>query len=255
MCKIFKVVKQNKEWFVDWFDSPYYHILYGNRDYQEAEFFLNNLINRFKPNEASQIIDLACGKGRHSIYLNSKGYQVTGVDLSAQSIAQAKLNENENLRFEVRDLRHLDLPQSFDFALNLFTSFAYFDNFETDLLVLNQIKSVLKPDAYLLIDFFNAKKVIQQLVYEESITRNNIQFLCKRKVMDGKIVKDISFSDKGIDYNFQEKVQALLLADFESLLLKANFKLIDVFGAYDLSAFDENTSDRLILIAQNSNVR
>lgn len=251
LCKFLQVTNNKKEWFAEWFDSPYYHILYGNRDYQEAEFFLTNLINRFKPNENSRIIDLACGKGRHSIYLNSKGFHVTGVDLSCQSIAQAKLSENATLTFEVRDLRDLNLSGKFDIALNLFTSFAYFDNLETDLLVLNQIKSILTPEGYLLIDFFNAKKVIDNLVCEESIEKNGILFQCKRSVIDGNIVKDIHFTDQGINYQYQEKVQALTFADFEFLLAKVGFNLLDVFGAYDLSAFNEIDSDRLIIIAQN----
>jgi SAM-dependent methyltransferase len=255
LCKILQVTNNKKEWFAEWFDSPYYHILYGNRDYQEAEFFLTNLINRFKPNEDSSIIDLACGKGRHSIYLNSKGFQVTGVDLSSQSIAEAKLSQNDSLKFEVRDLRNLNLPEEFDIALNLFTSFAYFDNLETDLLVLNQIKSILKPEGFLLIDFFNAKKVIDNLVCEESIERNGILFHCKRSVVEGNIVKDIQFTDQGIHYQYQEKVQALTLADFEFLLAKVGFNLLDVFGAYDLSAFNQEASDRLIIIAQNTHAR
>ncbi|MBP7511855.1 MAG: class I SAM-dependent methyltransferase [Bacteroidia bacterium] len=246
---------KKKEWFADWFDSPYYHILYGNRDFQEAEFFLNNLINRFRPNENAKIIDLACGKGRHSIYLNSKGFNVTGVDLSCQSIAQAKLSENDSLKFEVRDLRNLNLQEKFDIALNLFTSFAYFDNLETDLLVLNQIKSILKSDGYLLIDFFNAKKVIENLVCEESIERNGVLFHCKRSVVDGKIIKDIQFLDQGVSYHYQEKVQALTLKDFEFLLGKIGFNLLDVFGAYDLSPFNEVASDRLVIIAQNTHAR
>ncbi|NQX98132.1 MAG: hypothetical protein HRT73_09675, partial [Flavobacteriales bacterium] len=40
---------ENSEWFEDWFDSPYYHILYKNRDDKEAKDFISNLINYLKP--------------------------------------------------------------------------------------------------------------------------------------------------------------------------------------------------------------
>jgi SAM-dependent methyltransferase len=239
-----------KEWFEDWFDSPYYHILYGYRDMKEAEFFLGNLINRFDPKENSTIIDLACGKGRHSIYLNSLGFDVTGIDLSPKSIAEAAKHENEHLHFKVGDLRNFTCPRYYDFALNLFTSFGYFDSLETDELVLNRIYDCLKPRGYLLIDFFNASKVSCMMLAEETKIKEGISFNIKKVHTDGKIIKTISFKDNNHDYFFQEKVQTLGLNDFEVLFEKSGFELIDVFGSYDLSPFEELSSDRLILIAQ-----
>ena len=59
-----------KEWFEEWFDSPYYHMLYKNRDSKEAENFLNNLISGLPMQPGSKVLDVACGKGRHSIFLN-----------------------------------------------------------------------------------------------------------------------------------------------------------------------------------------
>ena len=73
--------------------------------------------------------------------------------------------------------------------------------------------------------------------------------------MDGKIIKDIQFLDQGVSYHYQEKVQALTLKDFEFLLGKIGFNLLDVFGAYDLSPFNEVASDRLVIIAQNTHAR
>ena len=75
---------------MNWFDSDYYHILYSNRDLKEAEHFIKNLVNHLKIKKGSKILDLACGKGRHSIYLNKKGFDVTGYDNSEKSIKKAK---------------------------------------------------------------------------------------------------------------------------------------------------------------------
>ena len=60
------------EWFKDWFDSPYYHILYKDRNFDEAEQFINNLLTFLKPETNSRFLDLGCGKGRHSVFLNKK---------------------------------------------------------------------------------------------------------------------------------------------------------------------------------------
>ena len=52
-------------WFINWFDSPYYHILYKNRDEKEAEFFIENLVQYLNLKKRSKLLDIACGKGRH----------------------------------------------------------------------------------------------------------------------------------------------------------------------------------------------
>jgi cyclopropane fatty-acyl-phospholipid synthase-like methyltransferase len=88
-----------KEWFSSWFDSPYYHILYKERDDKEAQLFMDQLSSYLQIQPEHHIMDLACGKGRHAIYLNQKGFEVTGVDLSPQSIAFAKIYENAHLHF------------------------------------------------------------------------------------------------------------------------------------------------------------
>ena len=63
------MIKDTTEWFASWFDTPYYHILYKDRDYSEAQDFMDNLTNYLNIPEHGTILDLACGKGRHSVYL------------------------------------------------------------------------------------------------------------------------------------------------------------------------------------------
>ena len=126
-----------KEWFESWFDTHYYHVLYKNRDHSEAEVFIKNLFNELAIQPGVNVLDLACGKGRHSIFVNSLGFDTTGVDLSTKSIAEAKINESETLRFFEHDMRN-PLPNSeFGLVLNLFTSFGYFDCDDDNLAVFN----------------------------------------------------------------------------------------------------------------------
>src|ERR1700751_1194972 len=116
------------QWFECWFDSPYYHLLYGTRDEKEASFFLDNLLHHIKLKEHARCWDLNCGKGRHSIYLHKKGFDVIGTDLSEKSIDHAKKFESETLHFYKHDMRSLFYSNYFDAVFNLFTSFGYFRN-------------------------------------------------------------------------------------------------------------------------------
>lgn len=237
-------------WFADWFNSPYYHILYKNRDETEAKNFIDYLANYLSLSSEHKILDLACGKGRHSIYLNSKGLDLVGVDLSSESIQIAKQSENDRLQFHTHDMREPVGTEEFDFVLNLFTSFGYFQNNEDDLRTLQSVNFSLKHKGKFVLDFFNAHKVIQNLVSEENKEIEGIRFNITKRIEDGFIIKEIKFSDLGKSYSFYEKVKALKIDNFKDYFVKANLNLTTVFGSYNLDEFDANISDRLILIAQ-----
>lgn len=239
--------KPTKAWYASWFDTPFYHILYKDRDYSEAQRFMDNLTHYLNLPEGGKILDLACGKGRHSIYLNTLGYEVTGVDLSEQSIAHAKQFENETLQFNVHDMTKA-YPDTFDAVFNLFTSFGYFEDDTCNLKTISAIKAELNEFGFGVIDFMNANYVIKHLVKEDIKTVEGIDFKQKRHVTDGYIVKDISFTHEGEHYEFQERVKALTLQDFETLFNKANVHLLEVFGDYKLNKYHPETSERLIMI-------
>src|SRR5699024_11064629 len=239
--------KETKPWYASWFDTPFYHILYQDRDEKEAVFLINNLLSHLKLHPPAEILDLACGKGRHSRYLNMLGYDVTGVDLSKQSIDYAKQYENDLLRFEVHDKLQL-YPKQFDAVFNLFTSFGYFESPKDNLQVIKNIKASLKPDGYGVIDFMNAHKVKQNLVEKEIKKVDGIEFHLNRYVKDNIIFKDIRFNFSNKEYYYTERVNAFELDDFKSYFDKASIELLNVFGDFNLSTFDYKHSNRLLLI-------
>ncbi len=239
--------KNTSEWFTSWFDTPYYHILYKDRDDTEAHAFMDTLTNYLNIPERGTVLDLACGKGRHARYLNKIGFVVTGVDLSENSINFAKQFENHNLKFDVHDMCK-PYSKQFDAVFNLFTSFGYFDNNEDNLSTIKAIKADLNDFGFGVIDFMNSDFVIDNLVAEEVKIVDDIVFNLKRFVEDDFIVKDISFSVDGKNYNFQERVKALTLTDFISMFEDASVFLLDVFGDYKLRKFNAKTSERLVMI-------
>lgn len=240
-------------WFKAWFDSPYYHILYKNRDEEEAEIFIDNLIQLLQPEKNARFLDLACGKGRHAIYLNKKGYPTIGIDLSPQSIAYASEYENETLQFYVQDMRKPFRINYFNYVLNLFTSFGYFDMERDDRAVMNTIYKTLKPQGMVVIDFMNTQKVMIQLKQQEEKTIAGVTFKISKRVENNFIIKHIQFTDKGKTYNYEERVKMLMLNDFEKYIRDANLKIVHLFGNYQLQPFDVNTAERLIIIAKKEN--
>ena len=239
--------KETDNWYASWFDTAYYHILYKERDGKEAGLFMNVLTSFLNIPKKAEILDLACGKGRHSKYLNELGYDVTGIDLSSASIGFAKKFENDKLHFAVHDMC-IPYPKKFDAVLNLFTSFGYFENKEDNLRTIKAIREELKPNGYGVIDFLNSNYVATHLVPSETKTIDGITFSIQRSIVDGYIIKNISFSHKGIDHNYTERVEAISLDSFKTYFEKAGVSLMHCFGDYELNGFNEQTSERLILI-------
>jgi SAM-dependent methyltransferase len=240
---------EKKDWFTDWFNTPYYHTLYKHRNDADAQLFMRNITDFLNLPKSTHILDLPCGKGRHSVFLNSLGYKVTGGDLSENSIHFAKKFENDNLNFNVHDMRK-PFHNNYDAIFNLFTSFGYFDEDKEDILILNNIKKGLNKNGYFVFDFLNAEKVKDTLVKKETKTIDNITFDIIREIKDGFIQKHISFFADDKQHKFIERVKYLDLDKMKSYFKKAGFTITNVFGDYHLNEFNSKISDRLILIAK-----
>ena len=235
------------DWFTDWFNTSYYHTLYKDRDDKDAQLFMRNIINFLKIPSSSHLLDLPCGKGRHSIYLNSLGYKVTGADLSENSIQAAKKYENNTLNFKLKDMRK-PFNIKYDAVFNLFTSFGYFENDMDDILVLKNIHKGLRENGLLVLDFLNVVNVEKKLVKKEVKIVDEITFNLQREIKDGFILKHITFTDKGVNHSFSERVKYLTLKKFESYFFEAGLKINHIFGDYHLAKFNPETSERLIFV-------
>lgn len=238
-----------QEWFENWFDTKYYHILYKNRNYSEAEVFIKNLLRFLNPESKAIFLDIACGKGRHAHFINQRGYKVVGFDLSEQSILEANKKTKTGLEFYTHDMRQIFRTNYFDFAFNLFTSFGYFKTKRDELNALKASAQNLKPGGTLVIDFLNRERVIKNLIPKESKTIDGITFNIKKEIKNNQIIKTICFEDMGKTQTFHESVKLLSLEDFNYYLIQENLKITHTFGNYNLDDFNEN-SERLIIIAK-----
>jgi len=241
-----------REWFEAWFDSPYYHLLYQDRDRKEAESFIDKLIARINPPTEARILDVACGRGRHSIYLNKKGFDVTGFDLSVENIGFVSQFENEKLSFYLHDMREVFRSNYFDIVLNLFSSFGYFEKVHDNLRSLEAIGIALKPTGYFVFDYFNAHKLVEHCEEESEKVVNDIRFIIKKRIDGGFVRKTILFSDRERDYRYEERLMLATKEEFEKYFKDAGLTIHESFGNYNLDPFNKDESDRLILIAGKS---
>ena len=240
---------KTKDWFTDWFNTSYYHILYKDRSDEEARLFMKNITAFLPLPKTTHILDLPCGKGRHSVFLNSLGYKVTGADLSENSIKTAKKFENDSLKFKVHDMRQ-PINNQYDAIFNLFTSFGYFKEDKEDILILENIKNGLKKEGIFVFDFLNADFVKTTLVPKETKTVDAITFHITREIKDGFIIKNITFFADKKNHSYTERVKYLNADKMKAYFEKAGFKITNIFGDYNLTNFDPQNSNRLILVAK-----
>jgi SAM-dependent methyltransferase len=246
------MIHPSKSWFENWFDSPFYHKLYFNRNNNEAKTFLDKLMTYINLPKKSKLIDVACGKGRHATYLSSLGYDVTGVDLSANSIAYARQFTNAYLQFDVHDMRLPYKKKSFDGVFNFFTIFGCFDTDEENVQALDAMQQNLKDNGILTLDYLNQQYVFNKLIPEEEKQIDNTLYNIKKWADDDYFYKQIKVTDASLPTPeiHTEKVARITKEDFEMYFDKANLQITTILGNYALEAFDINHSPRIILIAK-----
>src|SRR6185312_10731005 len=169
-------MSEQTPWFKDWFNSPYYYQLYFKRDKKEAANFIDKLVDYLKPKSGSRMLDIACGKGRHSVQLASKGFDVTGIDLSEDSIKKAKKKESDHLHFFMHDMRLPFWINYFDYAFNFFTSFGYFNTRREHDNAIRTVSQSLRNNGIFVIDYLNVHFAEDHLVHQSEIEINGVNY-------------------------------------------------------------------------------
>lgn len=238
-------------WFQSWFDSVHYHRLYAYRDDREAASFIDALIRRLRPADRSAVLDLGCGAGRHSKHLASMGFRVTGIDLAAGSIREARRSHLQGLRFFQHDMRAPFGRESFDCVFSFFTSFGYFENPADDLRVVRNIARALKDGGRLVLDYLNAPYAQARLVPDETRRIDDVTYRITRWTDARHFFKRIQVEDGCAGpVAFLERVARFTLEDFERMFALHDLRLEQVYGDYRLNPYEARTSSRLILVAR-----
>lgn len=239
-------------WFKDWFNSPYYHQLYFNRDDREAAAFIDKLIGYLKPPPGSLMLDVACGKGRHSIQLAGKGFDVTGIDLSEDSINEALLSETTSLHFYRHDMRLPFWINYFDYAFNFFTSFGYFKTRREHDNAIRTIAQSLKKDGIFVMDFLNVHFAEDHLVHQSEKEIDDINFIITKWFDETHFFKKITIEDESQQepLTYTEKVAKFSLGDFTEMFAYQGLQIQEVFGDYDFGNYDVKRSPRMLMIAK-----
>ncbi len=240
------------EWFEEWFNTEEYLNVYRHRNDEEAERLVALILSNIRLGEGADVIDLACGSGRHSILFAERGFNVTAVDLSENLLSVARRtaeNLNLDINFVNADLRNFCITSKFDLAVNLFTSFGYFESDDENFLLFSDALELLNPGGYFVIDYFNADYVKKNLVPHSEDIFNGQRIIQDRKIVGDRVIKDITIANNGRSKKFKESVRMYSAGELRNGIEKSGLKIYKTFGDFDGSKFDLNSSPRIIIIS------
>jgi SAM-dependent methyltransferase len=197
------------------------------------------------------MLDVACGKGRHSKTLASLGFNVTGIDISPDSIAFAKQFEKDNLSFYVHDMRLPSWGNYFDYAFNFFTSFGYFNTKREHDDAIRTIAKSLKPGGIFVIDYLNVHYAEDHLRHNDQKNIGETGYAIQRWDDETHFYKKITVTDPSLTkpIAYTEKVAKFSLGDFTEMFAFQGLQVQEVFGDYHFSSYHVRNTPRMILIA------
>jgi SAM-dependent methyltransferase len=223
-------------WYEGWFDSEAYDLVYDHRDESEAARLVDLVEREVAPAPDAHILDVGCGRGRHARIFARRGYRVTGLDLSAEAIAEARERAEAaglDIRFEHGDMRTPYCDGCADGVVNLFTTFGYFETDAENRRALAAMTRALRPGGWFVQDFLNAPYVTDHLVPATTRTVDGVEIRQRRWIEDGRINKEITLTHNGTTDTYHESVRLYLPEELRALHADVGLEVVDAFGDYD----------------------
>lgn len=237
------------EWYRVAFGEVY-PLVYAHRDDAEAE----RVATAFAPRlgGTGPVLDVACGGGRHTAAFARAGVDTVGVDLSEFLLAEAVQRRGLAGRVVLGDMRSLPFRDgALGGAMNMFTSFGYFDDEADDARALAEVARVLRPDARFLMDFANAASIGEVDVETTRRVEGGVRIEERRECAGRVLTKRVRVvRPDGSDARYEERVRMYTAAELEALLAGVGLQVRARFGDYQAGAFDPSGSSRVILLAE-----
>ena len=232
-------------------------VLFGPARWAKASAQVDDLLKLAGLTPPAHLLDLCCGPGRHALELARRGFHVTGVDRTERYLEAARRKAAEEglaIEFVCEDMRRFSRPAAFDAAINLFTSFGYFEDRAEDLQVLCNLYASLKPGARLIMDLVG-KEVLARSFRERDWhwldEDSGVLMLEERRLSQGwgwiESTWTLIRENDRVSRTFSLRNYAG--TELAALLMQAGFRSVALYGALSGAPYDQN-AQRLVAVAE-----
>jgi SAM-dependent methyltransferase len=241
------------EWFEDEeFWTAYAPIMFDEARWAEVPAVVDAIEGLVRPSPGASVLDACCGPGRHSLEFASRGYRVTGIDITEAYLEAARESAaayGVDARFLNVDLRYFSADRPFDFALNLYTSFGYFADPADDRATLRRIRGALKSGGALVLEMMGKETAARDFTAGESFERGGWAVRTEFSVVGAwEALQNrwiLTRGDEVVDRTFVIRLYSG--AELKAALLDAGFSTVRIMGSFDRSPYDQTASSLVAL--------
>lgn len=244
-------------WFAeDDFWTAYAPLLFDEKRWAEAPAVVDAILAlaglKDEDPAGLAVLDLCCGPGRHALEFSRRGYPVCGVDITAPYLEAAResaLAEGLTAEFVQADARAFSRPGAFALALNLFTSFGYFDDPADDEAILARLHECLAPQGILVMEMVGKETAARDFIEGEWFERDGKLVLTEFSVegaweglKNRWIIQD---GPRRFDRSWVQRLYAA--SELKALLYKVGYSQVRVCGSFDGQAYDQSAHSLVAL--------
>jgi SAM-dependent methyltransferase len=238
------------DWFADFYETDYFHYRYAPRldevPRREVDFILaEGLPEGSRPEgRAARVFDICCGVGRHARPLAAAGCEVIGVDLSNPNIEAAddlarRDGLAERCRFIQGDIRRYAPPADRDLAINIFTSFGYFENEQADSIIFRKAAESLRPGGRFILDVNNRERLVAHppKIEKRGDENNYVIDESRLDLTDSRLTCTWTFVRDGETREHTIRIRLYCLHELIALGKQFDLEYVKAFGDFDGSAY------------------
>lgn len=229
-------------------------VMFSEDRWASAVQDVDNLLALLGAESPATVLDMCCGPGRHALELAQRGFQVTGVDRTAYYLENARAKANNHglqVDFILEDMRTFKRPQEFDFAINLYTSFGYFEDQADNQHVLENLYHSLRPGGKLVMEMMG-KEILARIFLERTWDEvGEILFLQEHRVINNWSQMENRWillkGDQRYEYNLTHWLYSA--HELKTMLTRAGFSDLAIYGDLTGNPYDQ-TARRMVAVAQ-----
>lgn len=252
------MIDEKPEWPVAFFDDDYLRIYRPQFSPERTATETGFIAERLALSAGGEVLDLACGFGRHAIGMAARGYRVTGIDFNPRYLEIATVDAataGVAVTWRTGDMRALADTRAYDGIYSFFTSFGYFEDDDNEQVLANVARAI-RPGGRFLLDVANRDWLLTHPQQRTWTQREDGALLMEETQLElvtsrVRTRQMLLQPEGGAQVTKEFSLRTYTCAELSALLRRHGFTVRDVLGGADREPYSES-SRRLVLLGERT---